>query len=280
MSTPSPRYLILSSLGMGEVFLAEDAMLERKVAIKFLPEALQSDAVALARFEREAKSAAALDHPYICKIYELATMDGRGAIVMEHVAGQTLERVLAAGPLAPAQAIQIAAEVAEALVEAHARRILHRDLKPANLMLTEQGHVKVMDFGLAKRLQGPGGSDSGDITPGSLTETGTLLGTPAYMAPEQVRGESVDARSDIFSFGMVLFELQTGAGTAAAASGRWEEAEGHYRKALIRPRRCRIGSPSRRSAGGTPGCSSIATRPGIATRRARCSARRSRGMGR
>ena len=129
---------------------------------------------------------------------------------MEYLDGETLAQRLAKGPLAPAQAIQIAAEVAAALVEAHARRILHRDLKPANLMLTEQGHVKVMDFGLAKRLQDPGGSDGEDLTPGSLTQTGTLLGTPAYMAPEQVRGESIDARSDIFSFGVVLFELLTG----------------------------------------------------------------------
>ena len=212
MSAPS-RYRILSSLGkggMGEVFLADDTQFERKVAIKFLPEALQSDPVALARFEREAKSAAALDHPYICKIYEFAKVDGRAAIVMEHVAGQTLESKLAEGPLAPAQAIQIAAEMAEALTEAHTRRILHRDLKPANLMLTEQGHVKVMDFGLAKRMREPGGSDSQDLTPGSLTQTGTLLGTPAYMAPEQVLGGEADARSDIFSFGVVLFELLTG----------------------------------------------------------------------
>jgi len=195
---------------MGEVFLADDTQLERKVAIKFLPEALQHDPVARGRFEREAKSAAALDHPFICKIYEFAKVDGRAAIVMEHVVGQTLESRLAEGPLAQAQAIQIAAEMAEALTEAHARRILHRDLKPANLMLTEQGHVKVMDFGLAKRMRDPGGSDSQDLTQGSLTQTGALLGTPAYMSPEQVRGEPVDVRSDIFSFGVVLFELLTG----------------------------------------------------------------------
>ena len=207
------RYRILQSLGrggMGEVFLADDTQLERKVAIKFLPEELRDDAVARGRFEREAKSAAALDHPCICKIYELTDIDGRAAIVMEHVTGQTLEARLADGPLAPAAAVQLAAEVAEALQQAHARRILHRDLKPSNLMLTPEGHVKVMDFGLAKRLQATGGSASDDLTPGSLTETGTLLGTPAYMAPEQIRGEPADARSDIFSFGVVLFELLTG----------------------------------------------------------------------
>ena len=213
MSIPSPRYRILSSLGkggMGEVFLADDTQLERKVAIKFLPDELQHDPVTRGRFDREAKAAAALDHPFICKIHEITEIDGRACIVMEHVSGQTLERVLAAGRLAPAQAIQIAAEVAEALEQAHARRILHRDLKPSNLMLTPEGHLKVMDFGLAKRMRDAGVSDSKDITPGSLTETGTLLGTPAYMSPEQVRGESVDARSDIFSFGVVLFELLTG----------------------------------------------------------------------
>ena len=161
---------------MGEVFLADDTQLERKVAIKFLPDDLPDDPVARARFEREAKSAAALDHPYICKIYEFTEIDGRASIVMEHVAGQTLESRLAEGPLAPAEAIQIAAEVIEALVEAHARRILHRDLKPANLMLTGQGHVKVMDFGLAKRMRDPGASDSQDLTAGSLTQTGGLLG--------------------------------------------------------------------------------------------------------
>ena len=195
---------------MGEVFLADDTQLERKVAIKFLPDELQDDPVARARFEREAKSAAALDHPFICKIHEITELDGRRCIVMEHVAGQTLESRLASGPLAPAEAIQIAVEVVEALDEAHEHRILHRDLKPANLMLSEQGHVKVMDFGLAKRLQPMTGSDSDDITPGNLTETGTLLGTPAYMSPEQVRGEPADVRSDIFSFGVVLFELLTG----------------------------------------------------------------------
>ena len=212
MGNETTRYRILESLGkggMGEVFLADDTQLERKVAIKFLPENLRDDPVARGRFEREAKSAAALDHPYICKIHEFTEVDGQPCIVMEHVAGQTLESRLAQGPLAPAEAIQLAAEVAEALEQAHARRILHRDLKPSNLMLTPEGHVKVMDFGLAKRLHSPGGTDSEDLTPGSLTATGTLLGTPAYMAPEQIRGEPADTRSDIFSFGVVLFELLT-----------------------------------------------------------------------
>ena len=213
MTTQFSRYRILESLGrggMGEVFLADDHQLERKVAIKFLPDELQDDPVARGRFEREAKSAAALDHPFICKIYEFTEVNGRAAIVMEHVTGRTLQSRLIEGALASAEAIQIAAEMAEALTEAHAHRILHRDLKPANLMLSEQGHVKVMDFGLAKRMRDPGVRDGEESTADGLTRTGTLLGTPAYMAPEQIRGESADTRSDIFSFGVVLFELLTG----------------------------------------------------------------------
>ena len=195
MSDTPSRYRILESLGrggMGEVFLADDMQLERKVAIKFLPGELRDDPVARSRFEREAKSAAALDHPFICKIHELTAIDGRPCIVMEHVAGQTLESRLADGPLAPAEAIQLGAEVVEALSEAHAHRIFHRDLKPAKLMLSEQGHVKVMDFGLAKRMRDPGASDGEESTAGSLTRTGTLLAkTPAdrYQSFEEVSVE-------------------------------------------------------------------------------------------
>ena len=195
---------------MGEVFLAEDRQLERKVALKFLPEELAADPVARQRFEREAKSAAALDHPYICKIHEIAEVDGKTCIVMEHVSGRTLDRVLADGPLEPRRALEVAAEVAEALQEAHARRVLHRDLKTANLMLTEQGHVKVMDFGLAKRLREPGTSDNEETTHVTLTGTGSFIGTPAYMAPEQILGGEADERSDVFSFGVVLYELLGG----------------------------------------------------------------------
>ena len=213
MTDTPARYRILESLGrggMGEVFLADDTQLGRKVAIKFLTEALETDPTARERLHREARSAAALDHPFICKIHEITEIDGRTGIVMEHVAGETLESRLASGPLAPAEALRLASEVAEALSEAHAHRILHRDLKPANLMLTAQGHVKVMDFGLAKRVRTAGDDDTTGETPGSLTGSGALLGTPAYMAPEQVRGEPADARSDIFAFGVVLFELLNG----------------------------------------------------------------------
>ena len=196
---------------MGEVFLADDTQLGRKVAIKFLTEALENDPTARERLYREARSAAALDHPYICKIHEIVQIDGRPGIVMEHVLGETLQARLRRSPLAASEALTIAGEIAEALDEAHAHRILHRDLKPANLMLTSQGHVKVMDFGLAKRTREPAAGDTTGVAPGSLTGSGDVLGTPAYMAPEQIRGETADARSDIFSFGVVLFELLTGA---------------------------------------------------------------------
>ena len=175
-----------------------------------MPEHVAADPDLKQRFEREAKTISSLNHPNICTLYDIGNQDGVDFLVMEYLEGDTLAQRLEKGGLPLGQAIQIAAEVAAALVEAHARRILHRDLKPANLMLTEQGHVKVMDFGLAKRLQDPGGSDGEDLTLGSLTQTGTLLGTPAYMAPEQIRGEPAETRSDIFSFGVVLFELLTG----------------------------------------------------------------------
>ena len=192
---------------MGEVFLADDTQLERKVALKFLPEALERDPQARERFQREAKSAAALDHPFICKIYEVTEADGRPCIAMEYVVGETLEARVERGRLKLREVVAIGTEVAEALEEAHGHRIVHRDLKPANIMLTG-GHVKVMDFGLAKRLgDGQAGSDASS---GGLTQSGMWVGTPAYMSPEQVRGEKVDSQSDIFAFGTVIYELLVG----------------------------------------------------------------------
>jgi len=184
MSEAASRYRILSSLGkggMGEVFLADDTQLGRKVAIKFLTEALEKDATARERLHREARSAAALDHPYICQIHELADIDGRTGIVMEHVSGETLQARLRRAPLAAKEALQIAAEIAEALEEAHTRRVVHRDLKPSNVMLTEQGHVKVMDFGLAKRAPSTSGSGADAETVAPITESGVRVGTPGYM---------------------------------------------------------------------------------------------------
>jgi len=193
---------------MGEVFLAQDTTLDRKVALKFLPEELQQDATAKKRFLREAKSAAALDHPYICHIHEVGEMEGKSFISMEYVQGETLKEKLDQGPLPLKDAFEKATEVAEALEEAHKLGIVHRDLKPSNLMLTPQGHVKVMDFGLAKQVTPVEGVEQ-EITT-ALTKQGSTLGTVPYMSPEQVRGQVVDTRSDIFSFGVVLYEMLTG----------------------------------------------------------------------
>ena len=196
---------LLGSGGMGQVYLAEDRSLDRKVALKFLPEDLQQDDTARKRFLREAKSAAALDHPYICKIYEVGESDGKDFISMEYMAGETLANRLDRGPIPLKEALQKAIEIAEALEAARQRKIVHRDLKPANIMLTLDGHVKVMDFGLAKRVGGDGHDDTT-----TLTRPGTTVGTMAYMSPEQLRGEQVDPRSDIFCFGIVLYEMLSG----------------------------------------------------------------------
>ncbi|MDA2930532.1 protein kinase, partial [Acidobacteria bacterium AH-259-O06] len=178
----------------------------------FLPDFMQEDPTARKRFLREAKSAAALDHPFICKIYEVGEAEGRDFISMEYVQGVTLKEKLAKGPLALKDALQKATEIAEALEAAHKQNIVHRDLKPSNIMLMPEGHVKVMDFGLAKQLIPAEGIGSGEETlSASLTKTGTTLGTLAYMSPEQLRGEEVDTRSDVFSFGVVLYEMITGA---------------------------------------------------------------------
>ena len=201
------HYKIIDKLGqggMGEVYLGEDTKLDRKVALKFLPDLLHQDPVAEKRFLREAKSAAALDHPFICNIYEAGEEDGRSFISMEYVQGATLKDKLEDGSLALKDALEIATEIAEALETAHKENIVHRDLKPSNIMLTPDGHVKVMDFGLAKRMV------SAETLSAGLTASGVAVGTLAYMSPEQLRGQDLDTRSDIFSFGIVLFEMLTG----------------------------------------------------------------------
>jgi tetratricopeptide (TPR) repeat protein/predicted Ser/Thr protein kinase len=205
------RYRVLSPIGqggMGEVYLAEDLSLSRKAALKFLPASHTGDDSARERLLREAQSAASLDHPFICKVYEVGTGDDQPFIAMEYIEGTTLKERLEAGPLPLEEAVRLAAEIAEAVDFAHARRIVHRDLKPANIMLTPDGHVKVMDFGVAKRLT----SDEAELTTvmGGMTATGEIVGTPAYMSPEQLRGEPVDARSDVFAFGLLLYEMLTG----------------------------------------------------------------------
>jgi len=195
--------------GMGRVYRARDSKLNRKVALKFLSPHLQQDDVALKRFLREAKSAAAIDHPYICNIFEIVrTGEGQNLIVMEYVEGQTLKEKLGTGPMSASEAVQIATEISEALELAHDRGIVHRDLKPSNIMLTPQNHVKVMDFGLAKRINAKANGKQ-EVT-ATLTREGSTLGTLAYMSPEQLKGAPVDPRSDIFSFGILLYEMLTG----------------------------------------------------------------------
>ena len=206
------HYKVLEKIGqggMGEVFLAQDTTLDRKVALKFLPEELQQDSTAKKRFLREAKSAAALDHPFICHIHEVGEVEGKSFIAMEYIQGTTLREKLTEGPLPVRKALETAGEMAEALEAAHKQKIVHRDLKPSNIMLTPEGHVKVMDFGLAKRVTPVAGQEQ-EITT-ALTQQGSTLGTVPYMSPEQVRGQEVDTRSDIFSFGVVLYEMLTGA---------------------------------------------------------------------
>ena len=204
------HYKVIEKLGeggMGEVFLAQDTTLDRKVALKFLPEELQQDPTARKRFLREAKSAAALDHPFICKIYEIGKAQDRTFIAMEYIQGMTLEERMAEGPLPVDAVLETAWEIADALEGAHRRGIVHRDLKPSNVMLIPEGHVKVMDFGLAKRMT-PEGKDEDVST--VLTQEGAAVGTVPYMSPEQVRGQSLDTRSDIFSLGVMLYEMVTG----------------------------------------------------------------------
>jgi serine/threonine protein kinase len=200
--------------GMGEVWCATDTNLGRQVAIKILPDAFAHDPERLARFEREAKTLASLNHPNIAQIYGLEKTDSIGALVMELVEGPTLADRLAHGPLPVDEALPIAKQIAEALEAAHEQGIVHRDLKPANIKVREDGTVKVLDFGLAKALESaPHSSDasrSPTITSPAMTRMGVILGTAAYMSPEQASGTPADKRADIWAFGCVLFEMLTG----------------------------------------------------------------------
>ena len=198
--------------GMGEVYLAHDKLLDRRVALKFLTKELRGDEKIRVRFLREAKSAAALDHPFICKIFEAGDEGGRAYISMEYVEGQNLQEKLEKEVLPLRETLRIVLEIAEALEEAHKKGIVHRDLKPANIMITPQGHTKVMDFGLAKRFQPLEGDFARTLTQASLgiSGQGMIAGTIAYMSPEQARGAPVDSRSDIFSLGIILYEMIEG----------------------------------------------------------------------
>ena len=195
---------------MGEVFLAEDRTLGRKVAIKMLSEQRAGSHQARQRLINEAKAAAALDHPNICSIYEVGEEDDRVFIVMQYIDGQSLAERIWKSPLPPADVVDIGIQVAQALAEAHAAGVIHRDIKPQNIIVTPRGQVKVLDFGLAKIAQPDSSEGAEAATWERLTEAGTIVGTPGFMSPEQLRGKPVDARSDIFSLGVTLYECATG----------------------------------------------------------------------
>ena len=198
--------------GMGEVYRARDTKLDRDVALKVLPEAFTSDPDRLARFEREAKVLASLNHPNIGGIYGLEESDGVKALVLELVEGPTLADRIAQGPIPVDEALPIAKQIAEALEAAHEQGVIHRDLKPANIKVRDDGTVKVLDFGLAKAFDPTpaGDSDQSPTLTAAATQMGVIMGTAAYMSPEQARGKPVDKRADIWAFGVVLYEMLTG----------------------------------------------------------------------